>query len=83
MERGLFINFDYLVFCYDSVAVSRVSAVRDAKLILYRLGPMILNHHRADEPFPVKVALRSEKHANLIIDEATKSDVLDDSTNEI
>ena len=37
----------------------------------------ILNHHMTDEPFPVTVTVRSEKHAKLITDEAEKYGVLE------
>lgn len=39
----------------------------------------ILNHHRTGEPFPVKITPRSEQHVNLILGEATRLDVLEDS----
>ncbi|BCS21142.1 cytochrome P450 [Aspergillus puulaauensis] len=64
--RGLFINVARLVFCYDYAAAGSYD-------------PNRLNHHRTDEPFPVKVTPRSEQHVGLILDEAALLQVLDDA----
>ncbi|KAJ5780066.1 cytochrome P450 [Penicillium paradoxum] len=63
-QRGLFINIARLAMCYDYAADGPFDSHR-------------LNHHRTDEPFPVKVTVRSEEHAKLIIEEATREGVLE------
>jgi hypothetical protein len=42
-----------------------------------------LNHHRTDEPFPLKVTPRSEQHINLILEEGALLGVLDDARRQI
>ncbi|KAJ5555994.1 hypothetical protein N7513_003636 [Penicillium frequentans] len=63
-QRGLFINIARLVMCYDYSAAGPYDSRR-------------LNHHRTDEPFPVNVKIRSEEHARLITEEATRAGVSD------
>lgn len=36
-----------------------------------------LNHHRTDEPFPVKATVRSDEHSKLIREEASREGVLE------
>ncbi|KAF1817362.1 cytochrome P450 [Eremomyces bilateralis CBS 781.70] len=62
-QRGLFINMARLVYCFDYAPDGDIN-------------PIILNHHRIDEPFPVKVTVRSPKHEKLVLDEAKRLDVL-------
>ncbi|KAL2797419.1 cytochrome P450 [Aspergillus keveii] len=64
--RGLFINVARLVFCYDYAAAGPYNSKR-------------LNHHRTDEPFPVKVTPRSEHHVKLILVEGARVEVLEDA----
>ncbi|OQE41136.1 hypothetical protein PENCOP_c005G06812 [Penicillium coprophilum] len=63
-QRGLFLNIARLVMCYDYAAAGLYNSRH-------------LNHHRTDEPFPVKVTVRSKEHAKLIIEEATREGVLE------
>lgn len=35
-----------------------------------------LNHHKTDEPFPIKVKVRGERYRQLIVEEAENADVL-------
>ncbi|RHZ47725.1 cytochrome P450 [Aspergillus thermomutatus] len=65
-QRGLFINVARLAFCYNYAASGPIDSRR-------------LNHHLTEEPFPVKVTPRSEQHAQLIIEEASREGVLEDS----
>lgn len=54
--------------------------------MIYQAGPYNpnrLNHHRTDEPFPVKVTPRNEQHVGLILDEAALLQVLDDAKRRI
>ncbi|KAI2913126.1 hypothetical protein CBS63078_3765 [Aspergillus niger] len=64
--RGLFINVARLVFCYNYAAAGPYN-------------PKRLNHHKTDEPFPVKVTPRSEDHVNLILREGESLQVLEDA----
>ncbi|KAL3455133.1 cytochrome P450 [Aspergillus heterothallicus] len=64
--RGLFINVARLVFCFDYTAAGPYN-------------PKRLNHHRTDEPFPVRVTPRSEQHVKLILEEGARLDVLEDA----
>ena len=80
-QRGLLINIARLVYCYDHSAVSSEPFHHYRYLTMVWLqaspiDPMILNHHRTDEPFPIKTSVRSERHRDLIIAEATKANVL-------
>ncbi|KAL2817918.1 cytochrome P450 [Aspergillus cavernicola] len=68
--RGLFINVARLVFCYDYKAAGSYNSKR-------------LNHHRTDEPFPVKVSPRSEQHVKLILEEGQRLQVLEDAKRRI
>ncbi|KAJ5158164.1 uncharacterized protein N7500_007815 [Penicillium coprophilum] len=63
-QRGLFLNIARLVMCYDYAAAGPYNSRH-------------LNHHRTDEPFPVKVTVRSKEYAKLIIEEATREGVLE------
>ncbi|KAK2812640.1 hypothetical protein FQN50_001286 [Emmonsiellopsis sp. PD_5] len=62
-QRGLFINIARLAMCFDYAAAGPIDPIR-------------LNHHKTDEPFPVKVTVRSEEHAKLIKEEAGRQGVL-------
>ncbi|KAL4959076.1 cytochrome P450 [Aspergillus stella-maris] len=68
--RGLFINVARLIFCYDYTAAGPYN-------------PKRLNHHRTDEPFPVKVTPRSEQHVELIMVEGARLEVLDDAKRQV
>ncbi|KAF2182319.1 cytochrome P450 [Zopfia rhizophila CBS 207.26] len=59
----LFINIARLVYCFDYTAMGPIDS-------------RILNHHSTDEPFPVKVTIRSTAHEKLILEEATRLGVL-------
>ncbi|KAJ5731143.1 uncharacterized protein N7483_005651 [Penicillium malachiteum] len=63
-QRGLSLNIACLVMCYDYAAAGSYNSHR-------------LNHHSTDEPFPVKVTVRSEEHAKLIKEDATRNGVLE------
>ncbi|KAJ5288161.1 hypothetical protein N7478_003847 [Penicillium angulare] len=63
-QRGLSINIARLVMCY---AYSTTGPYNSRHL----------NHHSTDEPFPVKVTIRSEEHEKLITEEATRAGVLE------
>ncbi|KAJ5092617.1 hypothetical protein NUU61_007487 [Penicillium alfredii] len=65
-QRGLFINIARLVFCFNYTASGPYDSRR-------------LNHHTTDEPFPVKVTPRSDKHVKLMVEEATRLGVLEDA----
>lgn len=56
-QKVLFVTFARLLYCFD---FSRVDDLDDAALNPFKLG----------EPFPVKIAVRSEAHAQLIIQES-------------
>ncbi|PYH91800.1 cytochrome P450 [Aspergillus ellipticus CBS 707.79] len=62
-QRGLFINVARLVMCFDYAAGGPIDSSK-------------LNHHMTEEPFPMKVTVRSEEHARLIRDEASREGVL-------
>lgn len=84
--RGLFINVARLVFCYDYKAVSWMREIARIKADTCQTGPYnskFLNHHRTDEPFPVKIVARSEQHINLILEEGARLEVLEDAKHEI
>ncbi|KAJ5115848.1 cytochrome P450 [Penicillium angulare] len=63
-QRGLFLNIARLVMCYDYAAAGPYN-------------PRRLNHHRTDEPFPIKVMVRSEEHARLVKEDAIRNGVLE------
>lgn len=42
-----------------------------------------LNHHRTDEPFPLKITPRSEQHIKLILEEGGRLEVLEDAKHEL
>ncbi|KAI9927605.1 hypothetical protein MW887_003225 [Aspergillus wentii] len=69
-QRGLFINMARLVYCFDYEGTGEYDSMK-------------LNHHRTDEPFPVKVTVRSEKHASLIENDAAELGVLELAKTEI
>ncbi|KAE8370652.1 cytochrome P450 [Aspergillus caelatus] len=64
--QGLFINVARLVFCYNYEAAGPYD-------------PKRLNHHKTDEPFPVKATSRSERHIGLILEEGARLGVLEDA----
>ncbi|PVH91717.1 cytochrome protein [Periconia macrospinosa] len=62
-QRGLFLNIARLLYCFNFTAKGPLDST-------------VLNHHMTDEPFPVGVEIRSKRHERLIVEEATKVDVL-------
>ncbi|PGH17753.1 hypothetical protein AJ79_00894 [Helicocarpus griseus UAMH5409] len=62
-QRGLFINIARLVMCFNYAAAGEIDSSK-------------LNHHRTDEPFPVKVTARGEEYAQLVKEGASRQGVL-------
>ncbi|KAK6216477.1 hydrolase 76 protein [Pestalotiopsis sp. IQ-011] len=56
-QKVLLVTFARLLYCFD---FSRVGDIDEGPLDPFKLG----------EPFPIKIAVRSEAHAQLIIDES-------------
>ncbi|CAK7204897.1 hypothetical protein SEUCBS139899_007659 [Sporothrix eucalyptigena] len=65
-QRSLFINIARLVQCVD---------FRPAGFY----NPKVLNLEATDEPFPVQVTIRSKEYEELIFQEATAAEVLEDA----
>lgn len=79
-QRSLFLNIARLVYCFDYAAVSTayhsVDVEANGRFQDGEVNSEILNHHKTDEPFPVKVTVRSAEHERLIVEEAARCDVL-------
>ena len=80
-QQELFIAMARLIYCFDFVEVCvPILICSICRLTIFQAGLVnskVLNHASLEEPFPVKVSIRSEKHRQLIIDAAKRAGISD------